>query len=140
MTDIVWLAEKLYKRIEWQSVPDTLYEEDLTVAISDSIRHLYVMTGRALMFNEGMFEQDGTMYVSFSEDQMADEIEYVLVTAEIDFYRKVQSSVDDLVSYTTDAMSVTHGDKPFANLQNKIDDAYRRQTQIWYKMTRYHLL
>lgn len=92
------------------------------------------------MFKEDMFETDGDMYVSFSADLEPDEIEYVLVTAEIDFYRKVQSSVDDLTSYTTDAMAVTHGDKPFANLQTKIEDAERRQRQIWYKMIRFHLL
>lgn len=47
MTDIVLLAEKLYQRIEWQNVPEMMTIEDLTVLISDAIRHLYVMTGRA---------------------------------------------------------------------------------------------
>ena len=62
---------------------------------------------------------------------MLDEQEYVLVTAEISFYKKVQTSVSDLVSYTTDAMSVSHGDKPFANLQPVSYthlDVYKRQT------------
>ena len=55
-------------------------------------------------------------------------------------YRKVQSSVNELTSYTTDAMAVSHGDKPFANLQTTISDAERRREQIWFKMIRYHLL
>lgn len=62
------------------------------------------------------------------------------MTAEIQFLQKVQSSVDDLTSYTTDAMAVTHGDKPFANLQQKIDEAKERQKIIWFKMIRFHLL
>ena len=62
------------------------------------------------------------------------------MTAEIDLYRKVQSSVNELTSYTTDAMTVSHGDKPFANLQTTIDDAESRREKIWYKMIRYHLL
>lgn len=69
-----------------------------------------------------------------------DEQEYVLTTAEIAFYKKVQASVDDITSYTTDAMSVTHGDKPFANLQQKITDLDARQRMIWYKMARYNIL
>ena len=69
-----------------------------------------------------------------------DEQEYVLTTAEIAFYKKVQASVDDITSYTTDAMSVTHGDKPFANLQQKITDLDMRQRMIWYKMARYNIL
>lgn len=121
MTDIVALAKKLYEHIEWQNVPDVVAREDLTVQIADSIGHLYVMTGRALQFDESMFERDGDMYISFRNDLKKDEEEYVLVVAEIGFYRKVQTSVNELTSYTTDAMAVSHGDKPFANLQTTID-------------------
>lgn len=64
----------------------------------------------------------------------------MLTTAEIAFYKKVQASVDDITSYTTDAMAVTHGDKPFANLQQKITDLDTRQRMIWYKMARYNIL
>lgn len=140
MTDIVLQAERLYGRIEWQNVPDVVAKEDQTVLISDSIRNLYVMTGRALLFDENMFTKDEDMYISFSEDQKLDEQEYVLVIAEIDFYRKVQTSVNELTSYTTDAMAVAHGDKPFANLQQTIDNARTRARMQWYKMIRYHLL
>jgi len=65
---------------------------------------------------------------------------YALVTAEIAFYTKVQKTVDTLTSYSTDALSVTHGDKPFANLQTTIVDLKTEQRQLWYKMTRYHHL
>lgn len=63
-----------------------------------------------------------------------------MTTAEISFYRKAQSDVDQLTSYSTDAMAVTHGDKPFANLQKKIEDTTREQDRIWYKMPRFHHL
>ncbi len=108
--------------------------------IADSIRHLYVMTGRALTFSEDMFERENGRYISFSVDLPLDEREYVILCAELGFYKKVQSSVDDLTSYTTDAMAVSHGDKPFANLQQKIDGVENRLNQVWYKMIRYHLL
>ena len=55
-------------------------------------------------------------------------------------YREAQTDVNELTSYTTDAMAVSHGDKPFANLQQTIDDAESRREKIWYKMIRYHLL
>lgn len=98
------------------------------------------MTGRAMQFDEKMFVKEDDMYLSFSDELKADEIEYVLVRALIYFYRKVQSSVNQLTSYTTDAMAVTHGDKPFANLQQSIEDAERRERMYWYKMYRYHML
>lgn len=108
--------------------------------IAEAIRYLYVMTGRGLQFSEDMFVIECPTYLYFTEDLKTDEQEYVLATAEMDFYRKAQASVDTLTSYTTDAMAVTHGDKPFANLQQKIEDARTRQTQIWYKMPRFHFI
>ena len=140
MTDIVVLAKKLFERIEWQTVPDVVTQEDLTALIADGIRHLYVMTGRALIFSEDDFTVEDEEYVSFAHDLPLDEEAYVLATAEIALYRKAQTAVNELTSYSTDAMTVTHGDKPFANLQQTIMDAERKQTQIWYKMCRYHLL
>lgn len=62
------------------------------------------------------------------------------MTAELDLYRKAQTSVNELTSYTTDAMAVSHGDKPFANLQKTIEDAESKRERIWFKMIRYHLL
>lgn len=140
MTDIMEQASKQYTRIEWQNVPETVTQEDLTALIADGIRHLYLMTGRALTFEEDMFIVEDGVYKYFTKDLPLDEKEYVLITAEINLYRKVQTSVNELTSYTTDAMTVSHGDKPFANLQTTIDDAERRREQIWYKMIRYHLL
>lgn len=140
MTDVVNLARRLFQRIEWQSVPDAVGEDELIEFVADAIRYLYVMTGRTMQFTEDMFISEDGIYVQFAGDLMLDEQEYVLVTAEIAFYRKVQASVDNITSYTTDAMAVTHGDKPFANLQQKIADLDVRQRMIWYKMARYNIL
>lgn len=96
MTDIIDLALRLRNRIEWQNVPDDITQDDIAAMIAHGIRQLYVMTGRALMFDESMFEQDADgMYITFSESLKLDEEEYVLVTAELEFYRKVQTSVSD---------------------------------------------
>lgn len=140
MTDIMELANKLYTRVKWQNVPEPVTQEDLTALIADGIRYLYVMTGRALTFDENWFIKEEDMYVSFEQDLPLDEKEYVQVTAEIDLYREAQTDVNELTSYTTDAMAVAHGDKPFANLETTIMDAESRREKIWYKMIRYHLL
>lgn len=140
VTEIMPLAKSLYGRIEWQNVTDPVTIEDMTEYIAEGIRHLYTMTGRALQFSEDMFVINEDVYVSFSEDLPLDEREYVILSAHIDFLRKVQTTVDDLTSYTTDAMSVTHGDKPYANLQQTITDLESMRRTIWYKMGRYHLL
>lgn len=140
MTDIIALTEQQHKRIEWQNVPYDVTIDDMCVFITRAIEHLYVVTGRALIFREDMFTIEDGLCVTFSETLPLDEKWYVLLTAEIDFYTKVQTGVSDLTSYTTDAMSVSHGDKPFANLQQKLMDLDTERKMIWYKMTRYHHL
>ena len=140
MTDLIALTKRLYRRIEWQRVPDDVTREDLSQYVVDGVRELYVMTGRAMLFSDSMVDYDNGLAMSFANDLPLDEQEYVLVCAEIAFYAKVQSTVDDLTSYTTDAMAVSHGDKPFANLQQKLEDLQKQKLRYWYKMSRYHLL
>lgn len=88
---------------------------------------MYVKTGRSEVFSEDMFVRTENEYETFSETLPLDEQQYVLVSAEICFYSKVQTTVDTLTSYSTDALSVTHGDKPFANLQQRITDLKMEQ-------------
>lgn len=140
MTDILALAAQQHKRIEWQNVPYDVHIDDMCDNIVRAIEHLYVVTGRALSFKEDMFVVDAGLYTGFTQDLPLDEKLYVLLTAEIDFYTKVQTSVSDLTSYTTDAMSISHGDKPFANLQQKLIDLNEERKMVWYKMVRYHML
>lgn len=102
MTDIMKLAEELFTRIEWQSVNDPVTIEDMTGYIVEAIKTLYVMTGRAMLFSDDLIIKTEETYV-FKETLPLDEQEYVLVTAQVDFLRKVQTSVDNLTSYTTDA-------------------------------------
>ena len=142
MTDIVALTKALFMRIEWQEVPREITNNELTIYIAEAIRWLYTMTGRARLFNEEWFTltEAGDGYVSFEYDLPLDEREYVLVTAQINYLRMAQSDVDTMTSYSTDAMSVTNGDKPYANLQQTITDLTLQQQQIWYKMNRFHHL
>lgn len=142
MTDIVLLANKLLQKVEWQNVPKPVTRNDLTVFIADAIRDLYVMTGRALTFSESDFEydKDEEMYISFAHDLPLDERKLVLLTAELAVMKKAQTDVNELTSYSTDAVTVSHGDKPFANLQETIDGLQVEWERVWYKMPRYHML
>lgn len=141
MTDIVALAKRLHKRIEWQSTPDDVTAVDMCEMIAEGIRWLYTMTGRGFNFDESWFTYDPSgAAVSFLQDLAGDEREYVLLSAQIDFFRKSQENVDTLTSYSTDAMTVTHGDKPFANLQQMLTDLQSQRNRVWHKMERYHLL
>lgn len=64
----------------------------------------------------------------------------MLTTAEIGFYRRVQSDVNRIVGYSTDAMTITNADKPYANISQTVAELLARQRILYYKMTRYTLL
>lgn len=106
-----------------------MVDEDYRGIARQAVRHLYVMTGRAFQYS-----------LTEEIDLNADEYEYVLTTAEIGFYRQVQSDVNRIVGYSTDAMTITNADKPYANLSQTIAELLNRQRILYYKMVRFTLL
>lgn len=129
MTDIQKMAQELRQRTEWQDTPVELVNEDYLEIVRQAVRHLYVMTGRYTQY-------DDSSEIALS----ADEYEYVLTTAEIGFYRRVQSDVNRIVGYSTDAMTITNADKPYANISQTVNELLNRQRILYYKMTRFVLL
>ena len=129
MTDMQKMAQELKQRTEWQDTPVELVHEDYLEIVRQAVRHLYVMTGRYMQYDENIA-------IALS----ADEYEYVLTTAEIGFYRRVQSDVNRIVGYSTDAMTITNADKPYSNISQTVNELLNRQRILYYKMTRYVLL
>lgn len=141
MTDVVKLANRLYRRINQQTTPEQVGWIDLVQKIEDAIEDLYVISGRSNNFSDDMFiiDESGSVCM-FKEDLKLDEQKWVIKKAEIEFYKWVQASVDDQTSYSTDAMSVTHGDKPYEHIGQTIDRLQGELNRIWYAMTRYNQL
>ena len=139
MTDVMALAKKLCRRINQQNVPVTVGRVDLVHFLQDAIEDLYVLSGRYALYSEDMFEFDESENeCTFADDLPLDERKWVLKKAEIEFYKWVQTDVDTDTSYTTDAMSVTHGDAPWKNLDSMINKRTHELNRIWYSMTRYN--
>lgn len=106
--------------------------------IMNGIKTLYIDTGRASRYTSVFFGTDGdTEETIFSEDLQIDEEKYVLLVAQIAFFKKVQSDVNNIVSYTTDALSVANADKPYAHLQDTIGNLENERRIVFYKMTNY---
>ena len=141
MTDVVALAQKLNRKIKWQQVPETVDWVDQVDLITDAIETLYVISGRNHQFSDELFEKDEDgVIISFANDMTLAEREWVLLRAQVEFYKAVQSSHDDDTSYTTDAMSVTHGDKPYEHIGQTIDRLEKEMAVIWTRMVEYNQL
>lgn len=138
MTSIAELVEELSSAVEFQETPREYDDDDYENFIIRAIRRLYVDTGRAKEYSsDKIVVVRGAKY--FNAKLGADEIEYVLLIAQILFYMAVRASVDAMVSYTTDALSVTGGDKPYKNIAKTIEDLEYERRRIYYTMTDYTL-
>lgn len=115
--------------------------DDCVPFVLYGIQKLYVMTGRSSVYSDSLIIKDGSGNpIEFDGTFPLDEEMYVLVAAKISFYTKVQSDVNELESYTTDAMTVANADKPFKNIAEMLTDLKREQIEIWHKMPRYNML
>ena len=141
MTDVVKLAHKLYRKINQQQVPDRVGWVDLVHWIEDAIEAYYSLNGKALQFSDEMFEMDESgNAATFKDDLKVDEQQWVLLQAQIYFFQWVQASVNTDKSYTTDAMSVTHGDKPYEHIADTLEKLVADRDRVWYQMNRYNTL
>ena len=147
MTNITELANELREIVAWQRTPEELSESNYEKMIIFGIKTLYIDTGRANAYSNDMIIIEETedppttvTNVMFSETLPIDEEKYVLLVAQIVFFKKVQSDVNNIVSYTTDALSVANADKPYAHLQDTISNLENERRIVFYKMTNYSFL
>lgn len=83
---------------------------------------------------------DEGLLQSMPEDLEIDEKRYAILSAKIEFFRRVQTDVNNIVGYTTDALTVTNADKPYINIASTIDALEKERRIIHYKMIRHALL
>lgn len=137
MTNISELANELKDATRWQKTPLPLSNNDYVSIIIRALKRLYIDTGRASVFNMDMITKNDDENVCFTEDLPIDEEEYVLLCAQIGFFNQVKTDVNNIVGYTTDALSVTNADKPYANIKDSIEELENERRITYYKMIRY---
>lgn len=140
MTNISELANELKDATRWQKTPLPLSDSDYVSITIRALKRLYIDTGRASVFNMDMITKNDKENVCFIEDLPIDEEEYVLLCAQIGFFNQVKTDVNNIVGYTTDALSVTNADKPYANIKDSIEKLENERRITYYKMIRYVML
>lgn len=114
----------------------------LSGLLVEAVRSMFVKTGRYNQYTLNMFtfDEETGIAISMEYDLPTDEYEYVLVYARCGFLRKAQTLVNNIVGYTTDALSVTNADKPFQYLANSISEGEKELRKIFYSMVRHTIL
>lgn len=142
MLNITKIAAWLKEKTEWQETPVPLTDLNYIHMVIDGIERLFVDTGRSEQYNEDLYttlDDDEGSYFVYDADIPLDERRYVQICAEINFFSKVQSDVNNTFGYSTDALTVTNADKPYANLKDTLSNLDNERRIIYYKMTRYTL-
>jgi hypothetical protein len=142
MLNITKLAEWLKEQTEWQETPVPLTEKNYINMVIDGIERLFVDTGRATQYDEELYEviltPEGETVV-YNADFPLDEKRYIQICSQMNFFAKVQSDVNNTFGYSTNALTVTNADKPYANLRDTLDKLDNERRIIYYKMVRYTL-
>ena len=160
---ITELIDELETLTKWQETPYPLLEEDYLNMIVRGIKRLFADTNRPAAFDKSLFkeveneEENQEEAVEPTSEETEEEhnqvtkeliydmelniIEerYILICSEIEFFKRVQTDVNDKFSYSTDALKVTNADKPYANLKDSISELEKERRILYYKMVDYTL-
>lgn len=146
MTDLGALCKRIYEKIEWQRFPvgftNAQKQEMILSELIEAIKDLFVVTGRALEYNDYDYvyeeQEDGTLIPSeFTYELLLDEEMYVLCKAQVGIFGKVRAQYNDLLGYTTNALTVTNADKPYTYITGTIEELEADMRRYYYKMVRF---
>lgn len=73
----------------------------------------------------------------FTYTLLLDEELYVICCAQIDIFGKIRAQYNDLLGYTTNALTVTNADKPYSYLTGTIAELEDQKKMYYYKMVRF---
>lgn len=118
---------------KWQRTPQAVELDDYFYMIVKGIKNLYILTGRGGIDVESMIDDNG----EFSAPLNLTEQSIVLDYAKIEFYDMVRSDKNSIVGYTTDALTVTHADKPHLYLTGTIEELRKNIRVSYYKLIQY---
>ena len=139
MLDITKMAEELHEDTAWQETPFPLTSEDYIKMVVRALRKFFVDINHVSEYDLNLVTTDDDGNIFYDRDFLADEEEYIFCLCHIMFFKKVQTDVNNTFGYTTNALSVTNADKPYANLQNTLNDLQHERRINFNKMVRYTL-
>ena len=139
MLDATEMAKELEELTAWQETPEILTQEDYIRMIVRAVKKFFVDINHPTEYNRTLWttnENDDTCY---DRDFPLDEEEYIKILCKIEFFSKVQTDVNNAFGYSTNALTVTNADKPYANLKDTLSDLQHERRIVFNKMVRYTL-
>ena len=139
MLNITEMAAEIQELTAWQETPESLTESDYVKMVLRALKKFFVDINHPQEFNMNLYTVDADNNTCYDREFLIDEEEYIKTLCQIEFFKKVQTDVNNSFGYSTDALSVTNADKPYANLQNTLNDLQHERRINFNKMVRYSL-
>ena len=133
------VIEDLKYDFEWQSAPRPLSNQDFNIMVYRALRLFFSDINRPDEYDPNLITTDGDGMYVYDRDFNINELEYILCLAKLSFAQKVQSQIDDMPSYSTDAIKVTGMADVWKNLKSKIGDLQDERRIRFNKMVEYTL-
>jgi hypothetical protein len=136
MVSISELAQDLKAQVEFQQTPRPMTDEEYELMVVHGLKRLFIDTGRADSYDSNkLYSIDDELV--YDENLNINEEEYIKIVSQMQFFQTVRASVNSMVSYSTDALSVTQGDKPYANITGTLKELENERRIVYYKMVPY---
>lgn len=139
MLNITEMANELQDITAWQETPEPLALSDYVKIVVRGVRRFFVDINHPEEYVLSLWTTDDDENTCYNREFDVIEEEYILILCKLGFFRKVQTDVNNTFGYSTNAMTVTNADKPYANLQKTIDDLEHERRIVFNKMIRYTL-
>lgn len=142
MLNITKMAEELKELTAWQETPEVLWDDQYQDMIIRGIKRLFIDTGRAILYNAASYQrfmENDIEYFGYDGTFEIDEERYIMICAQMEFFKRVQSDVNNIIGYSTNALTVTNADKPYENLKDSLLNLENERRILFFKMVRFTL-
>lgn len=127
--DVITL--ELISKVKFQQTPIPMTDSDYLGFVVQGIKRLYVDEG----IEDNYLLDLNITTKTISRNLTLTEMEYVILSSEIAFRNQIKDDLSSIVSFSTNALSVSNGDKPFKNLNDIIIVLETRLAKLAFKFT-----
>jgi hypothetical protein len=131
MTSLIDIQSELESNIKFQATPIPMSPSDYLSFTIKGVKRLYTDEGIEDNFLVDFDKVNNTL----TRDLTLTELEYSCISAEIAFRNQIKDDLSSIVSYSTNALSVSNGDKPYKNLKEIVDELESRLAKLAFKFT-----
>lgn len=130
-TSLLDLMEEFKDEIALYKTPITYDDSLYQKIIIKASKQFYIDIGWGSLWDSHYSVISSTPTLSI--DLSIIEREYIVAWAQIIFVDQIKGDVAKLVSYSTDGLSITQGDKPYKNLSDDRNNLINRLHELFYK-------